>query len=100
MNEHVNLAVQLLPLYTGERTYAVIDAAIEEIKKSRLQYVVTPFETVIEGPYTEVMALVDRIQSAAFTAGADEFLLNMKLQRRKNRDVRIQEKTGKYLTNE
>jgi uncharacterized protein YqgV (UPF0045/DUF77 family) len=39
---------------------------------------------------------VERIQQIVFEAGSEEVLINMKLQRRKDRDVFIDEKTGKY----
>lgn len=96
MNNIVNLAIQVLPLVTAKDKYAVIDDGIALIEKSGLKYKVCPFETVVEGPYDEVMKLVDGIQQACFASGAEELLINMKLQRRKDKDVFIDEKTGKY----
>ena len=92
----INLAIQVLPLSGQGDKYAIIDKAINCIHQSGLKYKVCPFETVIEGRYSEVMSLVDRIQQIVFEAGSDEVLINMKLQRRKDRDVFIDEKTGKY----
>lgn len=94
----VNLAIQVLPLAGHEDKYEIIDKAINCIHQSGLKYKVCPFETVIEGRYTEVMSLVERIQQIVFNAGTDEVLINIKLQRRKDRDVFIDEKTGKYET--
>jgi uncharacterized protein YqgV (UPF0045/DUF77 family) len=96
MNNIVNLAIQVLPLVTAKDKYAVIDDAIALIEKSGMKYKVCPFETVVEGPYDRVMKLVDDIQHACFDSGAEELLINMKLQRRKSKDVFIDEKTGKY----
>jgi len=96
MNYAVNLAIQVLPLVTAKDKYAVIDDAIAKIQASGLKYTVCPFETVVEGPYDQVMKLVDDIQQTCFDAGAEELLINMKLQRRKGKDVFIAEKTGRY----
>ena len=65
MEHTVNLAIQVLPLHLGqEKAYSVVDVAIECIKQSGLHYVVCPFETVIEGPYSKVMELIkeDKIE--------------------------------------
>lgn len=92
----INLAIQVLPLAGHGDKYAIIDKAINCIQQSGLKYKVCPFETVVEGRYSEVIALVDKIQQTLFEAGTEEVLINMKLQRRKDRDVFIDEKTGKY----
>ncbi|MBS1688733.1 MAG: thiamine-binding protein [Bacteroidetes bacterium] len=97
MEHTVNLAIQVLPLHLGqEKAYGIVDAAIEQIKQSGLHYVVCPFETVIEGPYNKVMALVNDIQDACNKAGADALLINMKLQRNFSKDIAIDDKIGKY----
>lgn len=96
MNTIVNLAIQVLPVVTSKDKYAVIDEAIAVIANSGLKYKVCPFETVVEGPYDRVMQIANEIQNVCFAAGAEELLVNMKLHRRKNQDVFIDEKTGKY----
>lgn len=97
MNKTVNLAVQVLPLgISKEEAYKIIDEAILSIKSSGLQHVVCPFETVIEGPYDEVMKAVNALQDACKNAGASEVLINMKLHRSFEKDLAITDKTGKY----
>lgn len=97
MDHKVNLAVQVLPLQTSqEEAYRIIDTAIECIQKSGLKYVVCPFETVIEGPYSEVMQLLNKLQEACFNAGGETVLINMKLHRSAVKDLLIDDKTGKY----
>ena len=97
MNHQVNLAIQVLPLgIPKDEAYRVVDQAIAAIQASGLHHIVCPFETVIEGPYSEVMKLVDSIQDACRTAGASEVLINMKLQRNFTEPVTIASKTGKY----
>ncbi|TND09924.1 MAG: hypothetical protein FD123_852 [Bacteroidetes bacterium] len=96
MSHTINLAIQVIPKVPAQNLYAVIDKAIEVIQQSGLAYKVCPFETVIEGPYEKVMETAEAAQQACFAAGADEVLVFMKLQRRKNADVAMEEKVGKY----
>jgi uncharacterized protein YqgV (UPF0045/DUF77 family) len=92
----INAAIQVLPQSKVTHPYAIVDEAIDEIRKSGLKYKVCPFETVVEGPYNVVMDLIEKINSRCFSAGADELLVNIKLQVRKDGNVSIDEKTGKY----
>lgn len=98
MNNHqVNLAIQVLPLGISKtEAYRIVDVAIQVIAGSGIRYEVCPFETVVEGTYTEVMQLVSDIQQACAAAGAEELLINMKLQHNFGRSVAIEEKVGKY----
>ena len=94
---YVNLAVQFLPLHLSkEEAYAIIDAAIEVVANSGLKYVVTPFETVIEGPYSDVMRIYEKMQESAFAAGAGDLIVNTKLHRSLQRDHHIGDKTDAY----
>lgn len=93
----VNLAIQVLPLHLPqEEAYKIIDAAIEVVNKSGLKYEVCPFETVIEGPYDKVMAVMNEMQDACYAAGAESLLVNLKLHRSNTKDLGIDDKIGKY----
>lgn len=97
MEHNVNLAIQILPLgISKEEAYRIIDKAIEKVQESGLKHVVCPFETVIEGPYSKVMQLMNDMQDACYNAGAKELLVNMKLHRNNEKDMAIDDKTGKY----
>lgn len=96
MANKINLAIQILPKAQGKDIYALVDKAIEAIQRSGLPYVVCPFETVIEGPYDDVMRVVKEAQDACFAAGAEEIITNLKVQQALNRDVFIDDKIGKY----
>ncbi len=97
MARTVNLAVQFLPLHLPQaEAYRIIDAAIAVVQASGLEYVVSPFETVIEGAYEEVMEAFNAMQDAAFRAGAGDLLINSKLHRSASRGLHITDKTGKY----
>lgn len=92
----VNVAVQLLPFTEKSKVYPIVDKAIEVIKSSGIKHVVTPFETVLEGDYDAIMDVVKKIQEAAFDAGAENILVNLKIQNSKLADALIEDKTGKY----
>ncbi|MCX6312905.1 MAG: thiamine-binding protein [Bacteroidetes bacterium] len=94
-----NVALQIIPKATGKEIYPIIDKAIEVIQKSGLKYKVCPFETVMEGPYDKILTVIEDAQQACFIAGAEEVLVYVKIQRRPNADVFMEEKTGKYEKN-
>jgi uncharacterized protein YqgV (UPF0045/DUF77 family) len=76
--------------------YTLIDKAIEVISISGLKYMVCPFETVVEGEYDEVMQLVKQVQDVCMEAGADEMLVNLKIQRSATRDLFFEDKIEKF----
>ncbi|WP_439185203.1 thiamine-binding protein [Carboxylicivirga taeanensis] len=92
----VNVAVQVLPMSKTHEMYDMVDAAIELIQKSGLKHKVTPFETVIEGAYGEVMELVEAVQQACYNNGAENLLCNLKIQSHQVEDVTIEDKVAKY----
>ena len=97
MKNTINAAIQVVPKCTQKDYYPLIDQAIEVIKKSGLNYLVTPMETVIEGPYQEVMDTMELAQRAALDAGADELIVSIKLHIRKDADVSFEEKITKHI---
>ncbi|MEE4197930.1 MAG: MTH1187 family thiamine-binding protein [Bacteroidales bacterium] len=96
MNHQVNVAVQVIPKSQRKEIYALVDDAIQVIHDSGLRYRVCPFETVIEGPYQEIMEVVEKIQEVCFKEGADELLVFLKIQNRKTGMVTIEDKMEKY----
>lgn len=92
----VNLSIQIIPKSPEGNTYELVDKAIDEIKKSGVEYRVCPFETVMEGTYNELISVAGKAQEACFNAGAEEVLVFIKIQRRKNIDVTIDEKMKLY----
>jgi len=95
-NHTINLAIQILPKSKTIDSYLLVDKAIEVIQNSGVRYMVCPFETVMEGEYQELIHIVEKARDAVFEAGADEMLINIKIQARKNSDVTILDKMEKY----
>ncbi len=92
----VNVAIQVLPKSKEIHEYDIIDKAIECIIQTGLNYKVCPFETVVEGEFDEIIKLVEDIKNVCFRSGADEIIMNLKIQARNNSDVYIEEKMEKY----
>ncbi|MCG8579945.1 MAG: thiamine-binding protein [Bacteroidales bacterium] len=95
-NKIVNVAIQVLPMSDKHEMYDMVDDAISLILNSGLKYKVTPFETVVEGEYAEVMNLVQKVQEACYVSGAEKLLCNLKIQSHSTDAVLIEDKVGKY----
>jgi uncharacterized protein YqgV (UPF0045/DUF77 family) len=96
MENQINAAIQVLPQSKDRPVYSIVDEAIDEIKKSGVRFQVCPFETVIEGDYDQVISLIGKVKDRCFAAGAEDLLINIKIQARKSGKVTIEEKMGKY----
>jgi len=95
MDKTVNIALQILPSSKSIHPYLLVDKAIEVIAASGLRYKVTPFETVMEGSYEEIMNVVKLAQEACYKAGAESLMTYVKIQSSQN-DVSIDDKMEKY----
>lgn len=95
MTKTVNIALQVLPTSTTVHPYLLVDKAIEVIEKSGLRYKVTPFETVMEGSYDEIMEVVKLAQEACYEAGTETMMTYIKIQSSR-KDVSIDDKMEKY----
>lgn len=91
-NHLVTIGLQIIPKSKNKSPYSLVDKAIEVIQHSGVQYLVTPFETVMQGSYEELMAIADRAQKAVLDAGAEECLVYYRIQYRKSGDVTFDEK--------
>lgn len=95
MDHIVNIALQILPTSKEKHPYSLVDEAIKVIAESGLKYKVTPFETVIEGGYDDVMKVVKLAQEACYNAGADSLMAYVKIQSSR-KDISIGDKMDKY----
>lgn len=92
----INLGIQIVPKSKTLDSYLLVDKAIEVIRASGVKHVVTPFETVMEGMQDELMEIARRAQEAVLMAGAEEVLVYFRMQIRRDGDVSIEDKIGKY----
>ena len=91
-NKKVTLGIQIVPKSIKKQTYDLVDEAIEVIQKSGVKHIITPFETVMEGDYDELMAISKKAEQAVLDAGADECLIYYRIHYRKGEDVTFEEK--------
>ena len=73
-----SIALQVLPLSQGIDRIAVIDQVIAYLQAQSVTMVVTPFETVLEGEFDELMRI---LKEALEVAGqeADSVFANVKI---------------------
>ena len=91
------MAIQCLPTTQAGRqdAYRMVDAAIAVIEASGLPYIVCPFETVIEGPLDQLMAIARQAHLAILEAGSPQVSTYIKLS--SGEDIgSSEEKIGKY----
>lgn len=91
-DKDIHLALQVVPLDREGDVYPKIDAAIAVIQQSGLKYMITPMETVLQGPYYKVQQVAREAQQALADAGCQEFLVNIKMHIRMEKDVTMEEK--------
>ena len=78
---HASVAIQVLPAVdNNEDLIRIVDAVIDYIKSTGLNYYVGPFETTIEGDsYDELMDIVKECQHVAVRAGAPKVSAYVKI---------------------
>lgn len=96
--EKFSVAIQVLPQTNSkEETVRIVDEVIVYIASFDVNYVVTPFETVIEGDFETLMKIVQGFQDVAIRAGAPSVMSYLKMNYSPKEGVlTIDEKTGKY----
>lgn len=94
-SNQINVAIQLLPLNTSANKYELVDCAIDLIKTSGLNYLVCPFETVIEGTYEQIFELINQIRIETLKNDCQELIINIKIHAAQ-KDVSIDGKLEKY----
>jgi uncharacterized protein YqgV (UPF0045/DUF77 family) len=96
MTDHqINLGIQIVPIADAHKSYPVIDECIGMIQHSGIAYQVTPFETVLEGHYKEIMALVDKLYALALSQ-SEELVINIRIHAKNGKDVYGTDKTAQF----
>ena len=73
-----SIALQVLPLSQGIDRIAVIDKVIDYLQTQGVTMVVTPFETVLEGEFDELMRILKEALEVA-GQGEDNVFANVKI---------------------
>ena len=88
-----SIALQVLPLSQGIDRIAVIDKVIAYLQSQEVIMVVTPFETVLEGDFDQLMRILKEALEVA-SQGADNVFANVKIN--VGEILSIDEKLEKY----
>ena len=95
---NTSVAIQVLPKADNDdELIRIVDAVIEYIRSTGLNYFVGPCETCIEGEYDELMEIVKECQKVAVGAGAKSVSAYVKINYRPEGDVlTIEKKVTKH----
>lgn len=76
---NASIAIQILPnVQETSEVIRIVDAVIDYIKGTGLNYSVGPFETTIEGDFDELMAIAREAQLIAVREGAPSVSMYLK----------------------
>ena len=95
---NASVAIQVLPkVNSDEETIRIVDAVIDYIKSTGLNYFVGPCETSIEGDYDKLMDIIKQCQKVAIAAGAKSVSAYVKINYRPEGEVlTIEKKVTKH----
>lgn len=89
------VAVSISPVGSGVGVSEYVAAALRVVREQqRIRYRLDPMFTTLEGDLGEIYALVQRMQEAVFAAGAVRVGTVMKIDERRDREVRMEEKVS------
>ncbi len=86
-------AVSISPVGVGVSVSRYVTAALRVVRtQDRVRYRLDPMFTTLEGDIADIFELVRRMQDAVFEAGAQRVGTVIKLDDRRDRDVRMEDK--------
>ena len=95
-NHIINASIQIVPIVQDKHPYEWVDEAILIIQESGIKHEIGPFATVLEGTYAEVMKVINDVNEYLLSKGCDEWIANVQIQLRSNRDITSNEKVEKF----
>ena len=88
-------AVSISPVGVGTSVSRYVAAALEVARgQDRVRTRTDPMFTTLEGDLADIYDLVRRMQEAVFAAGAERVSTVVKIDDRRDRDVRMEDKLG------
>ena len=98
MHQHIiNAAIQIVPIVMDRHPYEWVDEAIAVIQNSGIKHEVGPFATVVEGTYEQVITVMHAVNEYLQQKGCNEWIVNLQIQIRADRDITAGEKTEKFM---
>ena len=92
----INASIQILPIVDDKHPYEWVDEAIDVIRRSGIKHDIGPFATILEGKYNEVMKVIDEVNEYLYAKDCAEWIANIQLQLRSDRDITAEEKVAKF----
>jgi uncharacterized protein (TIGR00106 family) len=92
----INASIQIVPIVQDKHPYEWVDDAIAIIQRSGIKHEVTPFATVLEGTYDEVMKVIYEVNEFLYEKGCAEWISNLQIQIRSAGNITGEEKTAKF----
>ncbi len=87
------VAVSISPVGSGVSVSEYVAAALGVVRgQDRVRYRLDPMFTTLEGDLGEIYALIARMQEAVFAAGAVRVGTVIKIDDRRDREVRMEDK--------
>ena len=87
------VAVSIAPLGEGASVGRYVAAALEVVRaQERVRHRLDPMFTTLEGELPEILELVQRMQEAVFAAGAERVSTVLKIDERRDKTVRMEDK--------
>ena len=87
------VAVSISPVGSGVSVSEYVAAALGVVRgQDRIRYRLDPMFTTLEGDLGEIYALIQRMQEAVFAAGAVRVGTVIKIDDRRDREVRMEDK--------
>jgi uncharacterized protein (TIGR00106 family) len=88
-------AVSIAPVGVGTSVSRYVAAALAVVRaQSRVRYRLDPMFTTLEGELADIYALVHEMQEAVFVLGAERVSTVLKIDDRRDRAVRMEEKVS------
>ena len=89
------VAVSIAPVGEGVSVSRHVAEALRVVRdQQRIRYRLDPMFTTLEGDLGEIFALIQRMQEAVFAAGARRVGTVIKIDERRDRPVRMEEKVA------
>ena len=87
------VAVSIAPIGEGASVGRYVAAALEVVRaQDRVRHRLDPMFTTLEGELPEILELVQRMQEAVFAAGAERVSTVLKIDERRDKTVRMEDK--------
>ena len=87
------VAVSLSPVGEGTSVSRYVAAALRVLRaQDRVRHRTDPMFTTLEGDLDEIFALIRRMQEAVFETGAERVSTVIKIDDRRDREVRMEDK--------